>query len=200
MIGVVGNDDIAAPSARARPRPSDAELLKAIASGDERAFGLLYGRTERLVLSLALRVCRERALAEEAAQEARFAIWRRAHQFDASRGQARSWIAAIVHNAAVDALRRRDVTLAVDEEMLAAIPEEIDEGEIAREERVAELRIELLQLPGEQSSVIELVYFGGYSLVEVASMLSTPLGTVKSRLRLGIEKLRTQIGAPERTV
>jgi RNA polymerase sigma-70 factor (ECF subfamily) len=193
VIGGACKDDIAAPFARSRQRSSDAELIEAIASGDQHAFGLLYRRTDRLVLSLALRVCRERALAEEAVQEACFAIWRRAHQFDRNRGEARSWIAAIVHNAAVDTLRRRDGTLAADEDVLAAIPEEVDEGDAARDELEADLRALLLLLPGEQSSVIELFYFGGYSLVEVASMSSMPLGTVKSRMRLGIEKLRTQI-------
>lgn len=194
---MVCTDDIATPPARSRLGASDAELIEAVAAGDERAFALLYRRTERRALSLALRICAERPLAEEAFQEAFVSIWRRASLFDPRRGEAAGWISTIVHNESVNVLRRRGAALVGAEQALTALADDGAEGERRRREREVELRRALLTLPGEQSSVIELVYFGGYSIGEVASMSSTPLGTVKSRMRLGIEKLRTQMAVRE---
>ncbi|MHB1467764.1 MAG: RNA polymerase sigma factor [Solirubrobacteraceae bacterium] len=188
-------DSLASAQARARAVASDAQLLGAVANGDEHAFALLHRRFERRALAIALRVCQERMLAEEAVQEAFIAVWRRASLFDGRRGQAHSWVAAIVRNEAIDALARRGAATSADEEEIASIAERWQDGEDARAEHQDALRAALLALPGEQSSVIELVFFGGYSLVEVASLLSTPLGTVKSRMRLGIAKLRAQIEA-----
>ena len=194
---MVYKDDIATPAPPLRRGASEAELIETIAAGDERAFALLYRRVQRRALALALRVCCERPLAEEAVQEAFMAIWRRAGTFDAARGEAAGWISTIVHNESVDVLRRRGAAFCSEEDAVVELRGGDDEGD-AHDEREAELRAALLALPCEQSSVIELVYFGGYSVGEVASMSSTPLGTVRSRMRLGIEKLRAQPSLHER--
>ncbi|HEY1688587.1 MAG TPA: sigma-70 family RNA polymerase sigma factor [Solirubrobacteraceae bacterium] len=175
-----------------------------IRTGDEVAFGVLYQRHHSAALAVSLRICHERSLAEDAVQEAFIALWRRAHLYDPCRGHLRSWMLAIVHNAAIDVLRRGMKGaggMESDEqiEQLLQVPDEA-ELETGKKEREKELRSALDALPGEQSSVIELAYFGGYSLVEIASMLSTPLGTVKGRMRLGIEKLRAAMVGDEALV
>jgi RNA polymerase sigma-70 factor, ECF subfamily len=178
----------------------DGALLARIEAGDEVAFCALYRRHERSAHALALRICREQALAEDAVQEAFLAIWRRAELYDEQRGEPRSWVAAIVRNAAIDAARRRrsgpKLTGGGEADLLELADERGSESERSLEDREGELRTALQSLPGEQSSVIELAYFGGYSLVEIADISLTPLGTVKSRMRLGIEKLRELIATP----
>jgi RNA polymerase sigma-70 factor (ECF subfamily) len=112
----------------------------------------------------------------------------------------RTWILGIVHNRAIDALRRafvHDRRRASDEgieERFAA--DERTDVEVARRDEAREVRDALAELPTEQSRVIELAYFGGYSHSEIASMLETPIGTVKGRMRLGLEKMRGRLGTP----
>lgn len=198
---------VAAPVARAVEHAGDGELMQRIAEADQAAFAALYRRYQRSSISLALRICGERALGEDAVQEAFLAIWRRAHLYDRSRGEVRPWISTIVHHAAVDALSRKgdggaasievEIDCGFDAEAVADAERDL---ETALRERDVELRRALQELPGEQSSVIELAYFGGYSLVEIAAMSCTPLGTVKSRMRLGIEKLRERLVAQQPAV
>lgn len=185
-------------------RASDDKLMEAIRKGDQLAFGVLYQRHHRAALAVALRICHEGSLAEDAVQEAFIALWRRAHLYDPKRGHLRSWALAIVHNASVDVLRRgmKGTGGIEGEEQIERLLQVPDEAELEtrKKEQERELRSALDALPGEQSSVIELAYFGGYSLVEIASMLSTPLGTVKGRMRLGIEKLRAAMVGDEALV
>jgi len=131
-------------------------------------------------------------------QEAFVSIWRSGARYDAARGSVRSWTLGIVRNRAIDLLRSRSgraPKLDFDDEMaLEARPaEERTDDEALRRETARELRGALGELPGEQSKVIELAYFGGFSQAEIAEMLSVPLGTVKGRMRLGLEKIRGQL-------
>ena len=165
---------------------------------DSHAFEVLYDRHGGAAYSLAYRIVGNRGAAEDVAQEAFLSIWRSNARFDIARGSVRSWVLSVVRNRAIDALRRggagapkldRD-----DDALLEARPAGAGtEDEAIRRETSRELRGALESLPDDQSKVIELAYFGGFSHSEIAEMLSMPLGTVKGRMRLGLEKIRAQI-------
>lgn len=199
---MVSRQGISASGSLSLASATDDELMEMVRRGDQVAFGVLYGRHRDAALAVALRICRERSLAEDAVQEAFIAIWRRAHLYDSGRGRLRSWALGIVHNAAIDVLRRGKNEGGLGNEQMEQLLQVPDEAELqaSKQDREEELRFALDALPGEQSSVIELAYFGGYSLAEIAAMLSTPLGTVKGRMRLGIEKLRAAMVGDEAVV
>jgi RNA polymerase sigma-70 factor (ECF subfamily) len=179
---------------------ADEELMQLVRRGNASAFEVLYDRHADAAFSLAYRICGQRALAEDVVQEACLSLWRSGARYDRDRGSVRTWLLGIVHNRAIDALRRRGVRDRglVSEEGIAerlASPERTD-VEVARRDEAREIREALEQLPGEQSRVIELAYFGGLTHVQIASMLDTPVGTVKGRMRLGLAKMRMTLGDP----
>ena len=179
---------------------ADEELMQLVRRGDATAFEVVYDRHADVAFSLALRMCGQRALAEDVVQEGFLALWRSGARYDRDRGSVRTWILGIVHNRAIDALRRSAVRDRgrVDEEGVqerVAAPERTD-LEVARRDEAREIRDALEQLPDEQSRVIELAYFGGLTHVQIASMLDTPVGTVKGRMRLGLAKMRMSLGDP----
>ena len=164
------------------------------------AFEVIYDRHADAAFSLAYRMCSQRALAEDVVQEAFLSLWRSRARYDHNRGSVRTWLLGIVHNRAIDALRRRAVRdrgvvseEGIEERLVA--PERTD-LEFARREEARQVRDALEQLPDEQSRVIELAYFGGMTHVQIASMLDTPVGTVKGRMRLGLAKMRMSLGDP----
>jgi len=164
------------------------------------AFEVIYDRHVDAAFSLAVRICGQRSLAEDVVQEAFLSLWRSQARYDRARGSVRTWLLGIVHNRAIDALRRRAVRDRgiVDDEGLEeriASPERTD-LEFARREEARQVRDALEQLPGEQSRVIELAYFGGLTHTEIASMLDTPVGTIKGRMRLGLSKMRITLTDP----
>jgi RNA polymerase sigma-70 factor (ECF subfamily) len=179
---------------------ADEELMSLVAKGQARAFETIYERHCAAAFSLAYRMCGSRALAEDVAQEAFLSIWRSGGRYDRARGSVRTWVLGIVHNRAIDALRRsvvhdrRRASDAGIEERFEA--RERTEVEAARREEAETIRGMLDALPDEQSRVIELAYFGGFTHSEIAEMLGAPIGTVKGRMRLGLEKLRGQL-APQ---
>ena len=183
---------------------ADEELMQLVRRGSAPAFEVLYDRHADMAYSLAYRICGQRALAEDVVQEACLSLWRSGARYDRERGSVRTWLLGIVHNRAIDALRRRSVRdrgLVGEEgieERLEA-PERTD-VEAARREEAREIRDALEQLPDEQSRVIELAYFGGLTHVQIASMLQTPVGTVKGRMRLGLAKMRMVLGDPAEVV
>src|SRR5437660_259311 len=175
----------------------DEDLMQLVAGGDARAFELVYERHCTAVFSLAYRICGVRAAAEEVAQEAFLAIWRSGARYDRTRGSVRTWLLGVVHNRAIDSLRRstvHDRLRAADEQAAERIEApERTEVEVARRDEARSMREVLGGLPSEQRRVVELAYFGGFTHEQIAEMLGAPLGTVKGRMRLALEKLRASI-------
>ncbi len=179
-------------------RLADEELMPLIGEKDPEAFEVFYDRHGGAAYSLAYRIVGERSAAEDVTQEAFISIWRSGTRYDYSRGSVRSWMLSIVRNRAIDALRSkagRAPKLDFDDE---ALLEERTSGDLTDQEAIQretthELRGALEQLPGEQSKVIELAYFGGFSHSEISRMLGVPMGTVKGRMRLGLEKIRGEL-------
>jgi RNA polymerase sigma-70 factor, ECF subfamily len=175
-------------------RLADEELMERVAGNEADAFEIVLERHADAAFSLAYRICGTRSLAEDIAQEAFLSIWRSGARYDRARGSVRTWTLGIVHNRAVDTLRRsgvHDRRRASDEgiEETLQAPERTDSQ--AMDKAVShEIRGALGELPPEQRRVIELAYFGGFTHLEIASMLDTPVGTVKGRMRLGLQKLR----------
>jgi RNA polymerase sigma-70 factor (ECF subfamily) len=179
-------------------RLADEELMPLVGRKDPEAFEVLYDRHGGAAYSLAYRIVGEPAAAEEVTQEAFISVWRSGERFDATRGSVRSWLLSVVRNRAIDFLRSRagkapklnfDDDAALEQRPAAERTEE----EALRRETASELRGAIGKLPGEQSKVIELAYFGGFSHSEIASILGLPMGTVKGRMRLGLEKIRGEL-------
>jgi RNA polymerase sigma-70 factor, ECF subfamily len=177
---------------------ADEDLMQLVSKGDPRAFELLYDRHCSAAFSLAYRMTGRRGAAEDVVQEAFLSIWRSGARYDHTRGSVRTWVLGVVHHRAIDSLRRnlRHDTRRASDEGLEERFEAAERTDVqaARREEAAEVRTALASLPAEQSKVIELAYFGGFSHSEIAGMLETPVGTVKGRIRLGLEKLRGQLG------
>jgi len=174
--------------------------MQLVRRGHAAAFEVVYDRHAGAAFSLAYRMCGQRALAEDIVQEGFLALWRSGSRYDSSRGSVRGWILSIVHNRAIDALRRGAVheSARVDDDGIierVAAPERTD-LEFVRRDEAREIRDVLEGLPDEQSRVIELAYFGGLTHVEIASMLDVPVGTIKGRMRLGLAKMRMALGDP----
>ena len=179
-------------------RLGDEELMAVVDRKDPRAFEALYDRHGGAAYSLAYRIVGDRDLAEDTTQEAFLSIWRSKARYDRARGSVRSWLLSVVRNRAIDALRRGGANapkLDHDDQALLDVREadERTETEAIRRETSRELRSALDALPEDQSRVIELAYFGGFTHSEIAEMISLPLGTVKGRMRLGLEKIRAEI-------
>jgi RNA polymerase sigma-70 factor, ECF subfamily len=185
----------------ASSRLTDETLMALVAEDDSDAFALLYERHTRAAVALATQICQRRAIAEEVVQEAFLSFWRSRRHFDRSRGSVRAWMLGIVRNRAIDVLRQNvahEVADANDrgvEDLLEA--RERTDGEVGRREGARELLAALGGLPPEQSCVITLAYYGGYTHTEIATMLNTPIGTVKGRMRLGLRKMAGSIPAPK---
>lgn len=179
-------------------RLADEELMPLIGAKDPEAFAVFYDRHDGAAYSLAYGIVGERAAAEDVIQEAFISIWRSGARFDRTRGSVRSWMLSIVRNRAIDLLRSKagkapKLTFDDDAILEQRPSEELTEEEAMRRETANEVRGALGELPGEQSKVIELAYFGGFSQSEISRMLDVPLGTVKGRMRLGLEKIRGEL-------
>ena len=180
-------------------RLGDEELMQLVPRGDAPAFETVYDRHCSVAFSLAYRICGTRPAAEDVIQEAFLSIWRSGARYDRNRGSVRTWILGIVHNRAIDYLRRATVhdRRRADDEGIA---ERLESGErtdleVVRREEAQSVRLVLDELPAEQRRVIELAYFGGYTHREIAEMLQAPIGTIKGRMRLGLDKLRSGLEA-----
>jgi RNA polymerase sigma-70 factor, ECF subfamily len=176
---------------------ADEEVMQLVQRGDPRAFELLYDRHGGAAYSLAYRIMGKQAAAEDVVQEALLSIWRSRTRYDATRGSVRTWILGIVHNRAIDGLRRsavhdrrREPLEGVAERQEAR---ERTDVEVARREEARNVRGALQALPNEQRQTIELAYFGGFTQSQIAELLGQPVGTIKGRMRLGLEKMRRQL-------
>ena len=179
-------------------RLADEDLMPRIAAKDPLAFEVFYDRHAGAAFSLAYRVVGNRQAAEDVTQEALISIWRSGARFDRARGSVRAWTLGIVRNRAIDFLRKdsgRAPKLAFDaEELLEKRPsEEFTDAEALKLETAREVRGAVSGLPEDQSRVIQLAFFGGFSHSEIAEMLNEPLGTIKGRMRLGMEKIRASL-------
>ena len=177
---------------------ADEDLMQLVQRGEADAFEVVYERHCGAAFSLAYRMCGTRAAAEDVVQEAFLSLWRSGARYDRTRGSVRTWVLGIVHNRAIDAMRRsvvHDRRRASDEGLEERFEARArTDVEVARLDEAREVRQALLTLPPEQCRVIQLAYFGGFTQTEIASMLDTPVGTVKGRMRLGLEKMRSQLG------
>jgi RNA polymerase sigma-70 factor (ECF subfamily) len=177
---------------------ADEDLMQLLQRGDPRAFEAVYERHSGAAFSLAYRMVGRGNVAEDVVQEAFLSIWRSGARYERARGSVRTWVLGIVHNRAIDSLRRsvvHDRKRASDEGIEERFEaRERTDVEVARLDEAAEIRQALTTLPTEQSRVIELAYFGGFTQSEIADMIDTPIGTVKGRMRLGLEKMRAQLG------
>ena len=180
---------------------SEADLLARIARGDEQALAALYDAVSPLAYGLAFRVMNDADAAEDVVQDAFLRIWHRAARYEPSRGAARPWILRVVRNVAIDRLRSRDArdraeTRSQTDAALGTVPEAPDDAAI-RTEQARRVRAALGELPPEQRRAIEIAYFEGLSHSEIAARERTPLGTVKTRIRDGVLRLKEKfVGAP----
>lgn len=176
---------------------TDEALVAALARGDEEALSKLYDRYAAAVYGLTLKIVGQPELAEELTQETFLRVWRRAGTFEARRGSFASWLFGIAHNLAIDELRRRrarpqQVYEETERSVLETIADETvpveEEAWLAEQRRTIQHAMALL--PPEQREVLDLAYYGGLTQREIADRLGSPIGTVKTRARLGLLKLR----------
>lgn len=180
---------------------TDAELLHRVADQDVDAFGAFYDRQVGVAFAIAFRVVGTRTRADDVCQEAFLSVWRSAGRFDAALGAPGTWVATIVHNKAIDHVRRerraRDRELRGDAlcDRLAATPRDDTEATALRGAQAAEVRGLLDVLNDDQREAIELAFYGGCTHVEIAARLGVPLGTVKARINRGLARMRAPLAA-----
>ncbi|MDP8904091.1 MAG: sigma-70 family RNA polymerase sigma factor [Chloroflexota bacterium] len=171
-------------------------MLDRVASGELDALEELYDRYRALAYAVALRITGDTTAAEDAVQEAFLGAWRNAARYEEGRGSVKTWLLSIVHHRAVDTLRRRRVTVELPD-VEAATPGALTVpdvwGEVAGRLDREEVRAALSSLPSVQREAIELAYFDGLTQQEISTRTSTPLGTVKSRMRLALVSLRREL-------
>lgn len=180
-------------------RLADEELMIFVQEGSSGALEVLYDRHGGVAYSLAHRIVGDAQAAEDVTQEAFLSVWRTSAGYDAARGSVRSWLLQIARNRAIDSLRRssaRGGRLDLDDDGLLEAEEAPDrtDAEASRRERARQVRGALRDLPRDQVQVIGLAYFGGFTHSEIAELLGMPLGTVKGRMRLGLQKVRANLG------
>jgi RNA polymerase sigma-70 factor (ECF subfamily) len=166
-------------------------------TGDEGGLAELYDRHARLLYSLALRIVRERADAEDVLQDVFSQVWRQAHRFDVARGTVVGWLITVTRSRALDRVRRRRGRLE-SPDVDRAVSEMVDPSagidlQLLTTEAAERVRTALAQLPDEQRVPLELAYYEGLSQSEIAAKLASPLGTVKTRTREALRRLRNAL-------
>ena len=191
-FGVVADSAVTAAT-------TDEELLGRLATGvDEAALSELYDRYQAAMYGLAMRITSDPALAQDAVQEAFVGIWRNASRYIESRASVRTWVLSITHHRAIDILRRRRPVVPLPEmdDASEALTAPDVWPEVARAADAAAVRAAMATLPDAQRQAIGLAYFSGLTQTEIATRESVPLGTVKSRVRLGLVALRRALEEP----
>jgi len=190
-------DGVEVPEDGAPPVDHVGELLQRVAQGDQNAFARLYDMLSPRAFGLILRVLVDRSQSEEVLQEVFLEVWQSAERFAPNRGQGRSWVLTIAHRRAVD--RVRSAQSSADRDVRIGF-RDLDVAHDGVAEQV-ELRIEgekvttaLATLPEAQREALTLAYYGGYSQSEIAALVGAPLGTIKTRMRDGLSRLRTEMG------
>jgi RNA polymerase sigma-70 factor (ECF subfamily) len=179
---------------------SDEQLMAAVIGGDERALEALYDRYASQVRGFTMRILGERSAAEEIVQETFWRIWSRGKSFDMAQGSFKNWMFTIAHRLAIDTLRRQKARpqVELDESKFGHIYNSTAESEAVKEQIWQDERQRLLaeavaQLPEEQAEIILMSYFEGLTRQEISDKTNTPLGTVHSRARLAMKKLRESL-------
>ena len=182
---------------------SDADLIGRAADGDARALEVLYDRYSGVVFSFALRLVMDRPLAEELLQEVFFRAWQQGGNYSAQRGTFVTWLLSITHNMAIDEIRKRKrrpqkADSEEPEQVLAGVADTGAGSDVEEEVWLGSLRdtvaTALQTLPPAQREAIEMAYYQGLTQREIADALGEPLGTIKTRMRLGLQKLREALG------
>jgi RNA polymerase sigma factor (sigma-70 family) len=195
-------DTVAAPSPLVAPDglsegQSEAELMRQVAAGEIGGLETLYDRYHSMAYALALRITTETGLAEDVVQDSFLGVWRNASRYAEDKGSVRGWLLAIVRHRAIDAVRRQRASVAIGEEADEAVPAALTLPdiwpEVAGRLDAEQIRRAMTALPPAQRDVIELAYFDGMTQREIAERTHAPLGTVKSRIRLGLASLRDQL-------
>ena len=197
MVSGYANDVVADSATTAAP--TDEELVARLAAGvDEAALSELYDRYQAAMYGLAMRITNDAGLAQDAVQEAFLGIWRNAARYAEGRASVRTWMLSIAHHRAIDIVRRRRATSPLPEfdEVNEALTAPDVWPEVARAADAAEVRRAMAALPDAQSQAIQLAYFSGLTQTEIADREQIPLGTVKSRVRLGLAALRRELEQP----
>jgi RNA polymerase sigma-70 factor (ECF subfamily) len=196
---------VTSPARRSEDASGDAEVMRRIRAGDRTGIDDLYERFRRPAFALARRILSDDALAEDVIQEVFLSVWRDPAAFDRGRGSVASWLLAVVHHKAVDAVRReesqrRRQAQAEDEMALDAPTATRDVEEEAWSRVVAEqVRTAMRGLSAAQREALTLAYYGGYTQREVAALTGAPLGTVKTRMLAGMRRLKQELGGPAGT-
>lgn len=172
---------------------SDAMLLDRVRHGDEAAMASLFDRYSKVVYSVALRVLRDTASAEDVLQEIFMQVWRSPGSFLETKGSLGGWLAVVARNRSIDTLRRRRPTDPVEEISLASPFNLAEEAE--RNNMMERARAVIVGLPAEQRKTLEMAFFEGLTHTEIAAMTGDPLGTVKTRIRSALLTLRKAFGA-----
>jgi len=195
-------DTVASPSPLVAPDglsegQSEAELMRQVAAGEIGGLETLYDRYHSMAYALALRITTETGLAEDVVQDSFLGVWRNASRYAVDKGSVRGWLLAIVRHRAIDAMRRQRASVAIgdgaDEAVPAALTLPDIWPEVAGRLDAEQIRRAMSALPPAQRDVLELAYFDGLTQREIAERTHAPLGTVKSRIRLGLASLRDQL-------
>lgn len=180
------------------PAPTTAaHLIQQVANQDRDAFSQLYDRFSTLVFTLAMRMLKARSDAEDLLQEVFVQVWRQAQSYSAERGSPEAWIVNIARSRAIDkirSIRRMQKSFVLTDDPAQAESSENVESSAADSETRLAMNSALANLPETQRKVLELAYFDGLTQSEIADRLAEPLGTVKTRMRSGIQKLRELLG------
>jgi RNA polymerase sigma-70 factor (ECF subfamily) len=171
----------------------DSVLVARTRRGDQEAFSLLYDRYSRLVYSVALRVLRSAAMAEDVLHDIFLQLWRVPEQFDAARGNLPAWLAVVARHRAIDRVRRQKVCLDLDDVMLIS-PNDLDSG-VERSRMIEKVRELLKTIPESQRHALELAFFEGKTHAEIAEITREPLGTIKTRIRSALLTIRKALTA-----
>jgi RNA polymerase sigma-70 factor (ECF subfamily) len=176
-----------------QPSPTDIELMQRIERQDQVALALLYARYGKPMYSLTFRILQNTVMAEEATQDAFLKVWRLADRWDSNKGQLLSWLLTVARHSAIDRLRqekRQSIPnqTSLEDTMPIVSHTDVPDDPMLRDGQL--LRQLMHQLPPEQAQAIEMAFFGGLTHSELAARLNLPLGTVKARIRMGIQKLR----------
>jgi RNA polymerase sigma-70 factor (ECF subfamily) len=175
---------------------SDAELLRRIAGGDEEALAALYDNYKSILFSLILRILHSQSEAEDILQDVFIQVWQKAANFDEERGRPFTWLVTLARSRAIDRLRQLGSRERTATEASRAAPEEWTDAveDAIKSEEGAVVRKALAELPEEQRRALLMAYYEGLTQTEIADKLNAPLGTVKTRMRSGMIKLRELLG------